>query len=172
MQGVLVFITGLSGSGKTTLAYALQEYLQKEYHKKSIVLDGDELRACVENFEYTKNSRLKMAKYYIKLSQILYKQNFIVILSTISMFDEIRDYNRQNFARYLEIFLDVSLDIRKQRDSKNFFKQKITNIAGVDQTLEFPKTSDIVLKDNFQIQTNVKTIANIIDKLSIKENNE
>ncbi|EAI3906345.1 adenylyl-sulfate kinase, partial [Campylobacter lari] len=159
MQGILVFITGLSGSGKTTLAYALQKYLQKEYQKKSIVLDGDELRACVENFKYSKDSRLKMAKYYVKLSEILYKQNFIVILSTISMFDEIRSYNRKNFERYLEIFLDVSLDIRKQRDSKNFFKQKITNIVGVDQVFEIPKASDIILRDNFDIQKEVKHIA-------------
>ncbi|TKX28871.1 adenylyl-sulfate kinase [Campylobacter aviculae] len=162
MQGALIFITGLSGSGKTTLASEIQKDLLEKYTIKSILLDGDELRACVGNLEYSKDARLAMARYYVNIAKILYHQGFIVLLSTISMFDEIRNFNRQNFKNYLEIFLDVSLDIRQKRDSKNFFKHNVQNMAGVDQALELPTSSDMILKDNFDIN---KSKTQIIEKI-------
>ncbi|EAK4079258.1 adenylyl-sulfate kinase, partial [Campylobacter jejuni] len=150
MSGVLVYITGLSGSGKTTLAKELQKelILQNIY---PILLDGDELRACINNANYDIKNRMEMAMFYVKIAKMLYNQGFIVILSTISMFDSIREFNRNCFQNYLEIFLDVSFEIRKKRDSKNFFKNKMENMAGIDQILELPKKSHIVLKDDFDI---------------------
>ncbi|HFP7623517.1 TPA: adenylyl-sulfate kinase, partial [Campylobacter jejuni] len=143
MSGVLVYITGLSGSGKTTLAKELQKelILQNIY---PILLDGDELRACINNANYDIKNRMEMAMFYVKIAKMLYNQGFIVILSTISMFDSIREFNRNSFQNYLEIFLDVSFEIRKKRDSKNFFKNKMENMAGIDQILELPKKSHIV----------------------------
>ncbi|HEG0462003.1 TPA: adenylyl-sulfate kinase, partial [Campylobacter jejuni] len=142
MSGVLVYITGLSGSGKTTLAKELQKelILQNIY---PILLDGDELRACINNANYDIKNRMEMAMFYVKIAKMLYNQGFIVILSTISMFDSIREFNRNSFQNYLEIFLDVSFEIRKKRDSKNFFKNKMENMAGIDQILELPKKSHI-----------------------------
>ncbi|EOH5453936.1 adenylyl-sulfate kinase, partial [Campylobacter jejuni] len=144
MSGVLVYITGLSGSGKTTLAKELQKelILQNIY---PILLDGDELRACINNANYDIKNRMEMAMFYVKIAKMLYNQGFIVILSTISMFDSIREFNRNSFQNYLEIFLDISFEIRKKRDSKKFFKNKIENMAGIDQILELPKKSHIVL---------------------------
>ncbi|EOI8708841.1 TPA: adenylyl-sulfate kinase [Campylobacter jejuni] len=161
MSGVLVYITGLSGSGKTTLAKELQKelILQNIY---PILLDGDELRACINNANYDIKNRMEMAMFYVKIAKMLYNQGFIVILSTISMFDSIREFNRNSFQNYLEIFLDVSFEIRKKRDSKNFFKNKMENMAGIDQILELPKKSHIVLKDDFDIN-NAKIL--IINKI-------
>ncbi|WP_044794502.1 adenylyl-sulfate kinase, partial [Campylobacter jejuni] len=161
MSGVLVYITGLSGSGKTTLAKELQKelILQNIY---PILLDGDELRACINNANYDIKNRMEMAMFYVKIAKMLYNQGFIVILSTISMFDSIREFNRNSFQNYLEIFLDVSFEIRKKRDSKKFFKNKIENMAGIDQILELPKKSHIVLKDDFDIN-NAKIL--IINKI-------
>ncbi|ECZ6120272.1 adenylyl-sulfate kinase [Campylobacter jejuni] len=161
MSGVLVYITGLSGSGKTTLAKELQKelILQNIY---PILLDGDELRACINNANYDIKNRMEMAMFYVKIAKMLYNQGFIVILSTISMFDSIREINRNSFQNYLEIFLDVSFEIRKKRDSKKFFKNKIENMAGIDQILELPKKSHIVLKDDFDIN-NAKIL--IINKI-------
>ncbi|MCW1316552.1 adenylyl-sulfate kinase [Campylobacter jejuni] len=119
MSGVLVYITGLSGSGKTTLAKELQKelILQNIY---PILLDGDELRACINNANYDIKNRMEMAMFYVKIAKMLYNQGFIVILSTISMFDSIREFNRNCFQNYLEIFLDVSFEIRKKEIVKIF----------------------------------------------------
>ncbi|KEA44736.1 adenylyl-sulfate kinase [Campylobacter hyointestinalis subsp. hyointestinalis] len=147
LQGALIYITGFSGSGKSTLAKQVVASLQVNKGIKAIFLDGDTLRECVHNFDYTSNGRMSMAMYYVKIAKILVDQGFVVVLATISMFDKVRDFNRENFKVYLEIFLDVSLEIRQKRDSKNFFKNNTINMVGLNQEAELPKNSHLVFKD-------------------------
>ncbi|OCR97721.1 adenylylsulfate kinase [Campylobacter fetus subsp. testudinum] len=147
LQGALIYITGFSGSGKSTLARQVVSNLQTSKGIKAIFLDGDSLRECVHNFDYTSDGRLSMAMYYVKIAKILVDQGFVVVLATISMFDKVREFNLENFKVYLEIFLDVSLEIRQKRDSKNFFKNNTVNMAGLHQEAELPKNSHLVFKD-------------------------
>lgn len=164
MQGVLIYITGLSGSGKTTLAKQVVKIIETKYKKKPIFLDGDVLRECVVNNDYSIQGRFNMASYYVKVAKILVEQGFIVVLSTISMFHKVRAFNRENFKNYLEVYLDVSEQIRKERDPKNFYKNNILDMAGLNQSVELPQNSDLVLKDNFSIKI---ACEKILEKLNI-----
>lgn len=162
MQGALIFITGLSGSGKSTLAKEVINALDKELNIKAIYLDGDILRECVGNLDYSTNGRLDAAMYYVRVAKMLVEQGFVVVLSTISMFDVVREFNQKNIANYLEVFLDVSLEIRKMRDSKGFFAQKENNMAGVNQEVELPKNSHLVFKDDFDREVACSAILSYI----------
>ena len=96
-MGTVVWITGLSASGKTTLANKLIDILQKKgYHP--IGLDGDELRNIFNSYaksedNHNKEKRMELAFKYSKLSQFLSNKGNIVIISTISMFNEIYKWN-------------------------------------------------------------------------------
>ena len=151
MQGALVYITGLSGAGKTTLAKQVAKILEVECGVKPILLDGDVLRECVVNNDYSIQGRLHMASYYVKITKILVEQGFIVVLSTISMFHKVRAFNRDNFRNYLEVYLEVSEQIRKERDPKNFYKNNALDMAGLNQSVELPQNSDLVFRDNFDM---------------------
>lgn len=153
MQGFLIYVTGLSGAGKSTLIGQIIKDLQRKYNIKAIALDGDILRECVGSVDYSQNGRLKMAMYYVRTAKMLCEQGFVVVLGTISMFDEVRRFNKENFKNYLEVFLDVKENIRKQRDSKGFFKNKTSDMAGVDQKIELPKNSDFVFKDEYDLES-------------------
>lgn len=167
MQGVLIYITGLSGSGKTTLAKQVVKIIETKYKKKPIFLDGDVLRECVVNNDYSIQGRFNMASYYVKVAKILVEQGFIVVLSTISMFHKVRAFNRDNFENYLEVYLEVSEQIRKERDPKNFYKNNILDMAGLNQSVELPQNSDLVLKDNFSIKIACEKILEKLKKLNI-----
>lgn len=158
MQGTLVYITGLSGSGKSTLAKRVVDDLWNRFEIRAIYLDGDLLRSCVSNENYTLQGRLEMASYYVKVAKLLVDQGFIVVLSTISMFEAVRAFNRENFENYLEVFLDVSEEIRKSRDPKDFYKGNIQNMAGLNQAIELPTKSHLVFKDNYDISHASKSI--------------
>ena len=162
MQGTLVYITGLSGSGKSTLAKGVVNDLLNLFKIHAIYLDGDLLRSCVSNDNYTLQGRLEMASYYVKVAKLLVDQGFIVVLSTISMFEAVRTFNRENFENYLEVFLDVSEEIRKNRDPKDFYKSNIQNMAGLNQVIELPTKSHLVFKDNYDIRCASK---NIVEKI-------
>ena len=114
-MGRVFWITGLSGAGKTTIGYLL--YTKLKIQKNSIVfLDGDELRKIFGNdLGYSKEDRLKSATRNSRLCKLLSDQGIDVICCTISMFDTIREWNRQNIKNYFEIYLDVSLETLKNR---------------------------------------------------------
>lgn len=144
------WITGLSGAGKTTIGKKLYEVIKKN-DNATVLLDGDELRNVFgSDLGYSKEDRLISATRNSRLCYMLVKQNITVICCTISMFDEIRKWNRENIENYYEIFLDVSLDILKERNQKNLYSNNQKNVAGITFDVEFPKNPDITIKNDGQ----------------------
>lgn len=107
-KGTLYWITGLSGAGKTTIGNRLY-YQMKQKCINTVILDGDILKKIAgKDLGYGREERLERAYRYCALCMLLTNQGINVIICTIAMFDEIRDWNRQNIENYVEIFLDVN----------------------------------------------------------------
>lgn len=160
-SGILYWITGLSGAGKTTIGNKLY-YRMKERCDTTVILDGDILKKIVgSDLGYTKEERLERAYRYCSLCEMLTSQGINVIICTIAMFDEVRQWNRENIEKYVEIFLDVDMWILQKRNRKGLYSdKKVNNVAGVDVEIEFPKTPDIVINnnDNMPIEESVQKI--------------
>ncbi len=147
-KGILYWITGLSGAGKTTIGNRLY-YKMKSQKINTIILDGDILkRIAGKDLGYGREERLERAYRYSTLCKILTDQGINVIICTIAMFDEIRDWNRNNIENYVEVFLDVELEVLKTRNRKGLYSKKKGNIAGIDVAIEYPKNPDIVIKND------------------------
>ena len=149
MDGKLYWITGLSGAGKTTIGKLLYEYMKEKY-PNTVIFDGDALRQAFGNdLGYTREERLQCAMRYARLSRLLTEQGIHVICCTISMFDQVRDWNRQHIERYEEIYIEVPLEVLEERNQKNLYqglKSGLSkNVVGVDLELELPKNPDIRL---------------------------
>lgn len=73
----------------------------------------------------------------------------IVICCTIAMFDDVREWNRKNNKGYVEVFLNVPMDVLKTRDQKGLYSSQasgqIKNLSGIDMDVEFPKNPDITI---------------------------
>ncbi len=146
-KGIVYWITGLAGSGKTTIGNALYYKMKKQ--SSVVLLDGDILKNIVGGNTpgYTRENRLSRARRYSLMCKMLSDQGIDVIICTIAMFDEIRAWNRDNFAHYIEVFLDVSMDVLKKRDKKGLYlnSDKQNELPGLHYEAEFPKNPDIVL---------------------------
>lgn len=147
MKGTLYWITGLSGAGKTTIGNMLYRHLKKQ-KSNVVILDGDMVRSAFGNdLGYSQEDRLKCAMRYSGLSRLLTEQGIDVICCTISMFDEVRDWNRNQIENYLEIFLDVPMEILQRRNQKNLYQDvkigKASNVVGMDLQLQLPQNPDI-----------------------------
>lgn len=165
-HGGLIWITGLSGSGKTTIAKRLIEY----YNNKAILIDGDEIRKVLDlsSARYDYKGRKHVAFTYARLCHLLSEQGFLVICSTISMFDEVREWNRQNNKNYCEIFLNVAESERKKRDPKKLYANHknnlINNMAGLDYEIELPKEPDIIINETVSIDESIDIILKYLNK--------
>ena len=129
-KGTLYWITGLSGAGKTTIGNRL--YYQMKLEKpNTIILDGDVLKTIVgKNLGYKREERLEKGYRYSTLCKLLTDQGINVIICTIAMFDEVRMWNRKNIEYYVEVFLDVELEILKRRN-RTFSRRNLQNVRSL-----------------------------------------
>lgn len=141
-KGAVIWLCGLAGSGKSTLARALNERLRAKFDNV-VYLDGDELREILEHFSYEKQGRIDMAIKRSKLANFLSKQGQIVIVSTISLFNEVYEFNRANLQNYFEVFVECEFEELKRRDQKGLYTKalsgEIANVVGVDIKFDEPK---------------------------------
>ncbi len=143
LQG-LVWVTGLPGAGKTTFSTRLKEILISK-KINCILLDGDEMRAVFDNLSYDLSSRKALALQYSKLCRLLTTQNQLVVCSTVSMFDDVRTWNRANISPYTEVYLEVAVDVLVKRDQKQLYSQADQHeqvVPGVNQQIEQPQNPD------------------------------
>lgn len=175
--GNVYWLTGLSGSGKTTLASELKIKLE-QLGRVVLFLDGDQLRADLEQNDYSYEGRLKLAFCYGRLCRRFATQGFDVICATVSLFSEIQNWNKLNIPNYIEIFLDVPLDILKSRDSKLIYSNakntKYLNTVGIDIQPNFPNNPDCIIKnygDNL-IDDSIQKILSIVEKKNLNKNKD
>ncbi|MBT3533107.1 MAG: adenylyl-sulfate kinase [Rhodospirillaceae bacterium] len=150
--GIVYWITGLSGAGKTTLAAALTQKLQLGKNKV-VHFDGDQLRAIFRMTDvHDPAARLDLAFRYARLCQTVAVQGVDVVCSTISLFPEIHQWNRENNPRYAEIYLKVSMDVLKARDDKFIYARamtgEISNVVGIDIPLVEPAAPDLIIEND------------------------
>lgn len=155
-KGTLYFFTGLAGAGKTTIGGLFYERLKLK-KLDAVLLDGDRQRAAaghntgdtitVES-RYTTEARKAGAWGLFQHCKNLTEQGLDVVCCSISMYHEIREWNRENIQNYREIYVKVSRETLYRRDQKNLYSSGAKNVVGVDLPWDEPGQSDIVIQND------------------------
>ena len=165
-KGILFWITGLSGSGKTCLAEKIKNSISKKYGS-TITISGDDLRKNFNLNKFSRKHRLIYALSYSKFCKYLTDKNINVIFSTVSLFHKVRKWNRTHINNYVEIYIDSDIYELIKRKKKYFYKGNYKNIVGKNLKAEFPKSPDIIIKNNFTNSLN-KLSQELLRKIKIK----
>jgi len=150
-QGKIIWFTGLSGAGKSTLANTLEVALyQQGVH--TFLLDGDIVRLGLnQDLGFSDADRTENIRRIAHTAKLMMDAGLIVICAFISPFQKERDLAR-NLAgdgRFLEIYLNTSLEDCTKRDTKGLYKQAnagtLKNLSGVGSNYEPPVHPEIIL---------------------------
>ncbi len=147
-SGYLFWITGLSGSGKTSIAENIKYEISKKYGH-TLTLSGDDLRKIFNFNKFSRKERLNYALIYSKFCKYITDKNINLIFSTVSLFHKVRKWNKANINNYVEIYIKSDIQEIIKKKNKFFYKGNYKNIVGKNLKAEFPKSPDIIIKNNF-----------------------
>lgn len=125
----------------------------RTFKENTVYLDGDKLREVLGNSRgYEPHERKALALSYARLCKMLAEQGLDVVCATISMFNEVREWNRKEINNYCEIYLDVPLKVLKTRNQKGLYHGvpggEAANVVGLNLDFEAPRSPDMVIKND------------------------
>jgi adenylyl-sulfate kinase len=166
-QGFVVWLTGLPGSGKTTIAQKLLHEL-KTRNLKVELFDGDEVRRNLsKGLGFSKEDRDTHNKRIIYVCKLLTRNGVNAIVSLISPYRSTRAYARENLPKFVEVYLECSIEECIKRDPKGLYKKalagEITNMTGIQDPYEEPVNPEVLL--NTEHGHSRHNVAKIIRKL-------
>jgi adenylylsulfate kinase len=166
-EGTVWWITGMSGAGKTSVAQLVQQGLRRR-GRAVLLLDGDVLRAVLgSGHGHGRDDRLRLAMTYARLAREVARQGIDAVCATISMFHDVRQWNRDNIPRYREVYLRVPAEELHRRDPRGLYAGarhgKTADMVGIDLRAEEPASPDLVI-DNFGEVTPELAAARILDQ--------
>ena len=112
-KGTVYFFTGLAGAGKTTIGGLFYRKLL-ERNPDAVLIDGDQNRLKLGHSaadgqvligeRYTTEARKEGARMIFRRCRKLSDQGLDVVVCSISLYHEIRAWNRENIENYREIY--------------------------------------------------------------------
>ncbi|MEJ2544918.1 MAG: adenylyl-sulfate kinase [Calditrichaceae bacterium] len=150
-KGAVLWFTGLSGSGKSTLANAVEEKLFEMGHL-TYILDGDNIRHGLnKNLGFSPEDREENIRRIGEVSKLFCDAGVIAMTAFISPYRADRDKARTLVAegRFVEIYVEVPLEIAEQRDPKGLYKKaragEIKEFTGISAPYEKPENAELVV---------------------------
>lgn len=150
-RGVVIWLTGLSGSGKSTIATSLDQQLIENGHL-AYILDGDNIRHRLNaDLGFSPKDRTENIRRVGEVAALFADAGVIVITSFISPYRRDRDRVRGIVGadRFIEVHLDVPLNVCEQRDPKNLYKKaragEIQDFTGIHAPYEAPENPELTV---------------------------
>jgi cytidine diphosphoramidate kinase len=149
---VVIWIIGMSGAGKTTLSEILHDRIKPRL-PNLVRLDGDVIRSVFGNdVDHTVEGRRRNAVRLSALSKLLADQQIHVVAAVLSIFPDMRAWNREHIPDYVEVYVKSSMETLKRRDTKGLyaraFRGEIPNVVGVDIPFPEPTNPDLVIEND------------------------
>jgi len=149
---LVIWFTGLSASGKSTIAGALEQILTHQgYH--TYLLDGDNVRhGLCGDLGFSDADRQENIRRVGEVAKLIADAGLIALAAFISPFCADRDLIREIMpdGQFIEVFVDASLDVCKERDPKGLYAKavrgEIKQFTGIDSPYEPPRDAEVHLR--------------------------
>jgi adenylylsulfate kinase len=144
-----VWITGLPASGKSSIARALKAQLANRGMHVA-VLESDALRKVfVSDRPYSPEGRDAFYNQVLFVGSLLVEHGVPVIFDATANRRAYRERARSGIARFVEVYVDVPLEVCIARDPKGIYRGglegKTTGVPGLQEPYEPPASPELVV---------------------------
>lgn len=170
-RGATLWFTGLSGSGKSTVAVALEQALAAN-GRLCYRLDGDNVRMGInKNLGFSAEDRAENIRRIGEVAKLFVDAGVIALSSFVSPYredrDKVRELHQSAGMEFIEVFVDVPLEVAESRDPKGLYKKaragEIPNFTGISDPYEAPESAEVVLNSHeMSLEDEVTTLMNVL----------
>lgn len=154
LTGATVWLTGFSGAGKSTVAdHALAKLVAAG--RLAYVLDADNLRHGLNSdLGFSPADRSENARRVGEVARLLADAGVVCLVPIISPYREdrrrVRRAHEEAGLRFVEVFVDTSLDVCIDRDPKGLYRRaragELQQLTGVSAPYEAPERPELHLR--------------------------
>ena len=176
-KGAVIWLTGYSGAEKATLGVGLTRKLY-ESSFSVYMLDGDQIRQGLNaDLDFSSKDRNENIPRIGEVAKLFADAGFLTIVAFILPFREGRDRVWADVpqGRFVEVFVDCSLEVCEERDSKGLYKKArsgdLKEFTGISSPYENPLCPEVHLRtDEMEIDECVNNIiGHMVEAKIIKE---
>ncbi len=148
-NGFVIWLTGMNRAGKSTLAAQLASRLAAAGRKVELLDEDGEAAVLLAGLGPSKEDHAKAVARLGFAAKAVLRTGGVAVCAALSPYRDAREQLRREARRFVEVFVDCSMEKLQQRDPEGIYKRalagEITQIPGVDVPYEPPTHADVTV---------------------------
>jgi adenylylsulfate kinase len=148
-NGFVIWLTGMNRAGKSTLAAHLASRLAAAGRTVELLDEDGGAAVLLDGLGASKEDHAKAVARLGFVAKAVLRTGGVAVCAALSPYRDAREQLRKEARRFVEVFVDCSMEKLQQRDQEGIYKRalagEIRQVPGVDVPYEPPSHADVTL---------------------------
>jgi adenylyl-sulfate kinase len=148
-SGFVIWLTGMQRAGKSSLAAHVANRLAAVGRRVELLDEQGEPKLLLEGLGTAKEDHARAVARLGFVAKAVARAGGIAVCAALSPYREARDALRREARRFVEVFVDCSMDALQARDGGAIYRKalagELKNVPGVDVPYEPPARAEVTV---------------------------
>jgi adenylylsulfate kinase len=148
-NGFVIWLTGMNRAGKSTLAAHVASRLAAAGRSVELFDEDGDAAVLLEGLGPSKEDHAKAVARLGFAAKAVLRAGGVAVCAALSPYRDAREQLRKEARRFVEVFVDCSMEKLQQRDPEGIYKRalsgEIRQVPGVDVPYEPPTHADLTV---------------------------